>query len=193
MTKHIMFPPVHNGLDYLENVIEHLWGEHLLDETQKLISKEMPRIKTLVAARCDQIKPGLDERAGFVVRCPSCRNFTLPIDEDLQCRFCERTWEEPDAAASEYASTVLGFSEYESASGSSDNPVHTCLDCGSETLVQGATVLSNRNTPVWVCFNGCLVNDDQEISGCFSCGAAMRMDQETGVCADCFDYAFNRD
>jgi hypothetical protein len=137
-------------------------------------------------------EPSLDERAGFVVRCPSCRNFTLPIDEDLQCWFCKRTWEEPADAASEYARAMLGFCEYESASGSSDNPVRTCRDCGAEALVQGATVLSNPNAPVWVCFNGCLVADDQEISGCFNCGVPMRMDQETGVCADCSDDVFNR-
>jgi hypothetical protein len=141
----------------------------LLDETQELIRVEMERIESLVDARLARIEPELAARAGVIVRCPDCQYEALPIDHgDLRCRFCDRTFESDDAA-SEYAATVLRFSWYESASGSSDNPVHTCMDCGSETLVQGATVLSNPNAPVWVCFNGCLVADDQEISGCFNC------------------------
>lgn len=166
--------------------------EQVLDRTQELIRTEMGRIDALVTARWQRIEPDLAARAGIVVHCPDCQHSALPIDEDLRCLFCDRAWE-PDDAASEYAGTVLGFSWYDNA-GVSNGPVHKCMDCGSETLVRGATVRRNPDASVWVCFKGCLIVGDDEIGGCLKCGEPMRMDEESGtVCEDCFSYIVNRD
>lgn len=157
--------------------------EHVLDRTQEMIREEMERINGLVAARLARIEPELAARAGVVVRCPDCQHSALPIDdEDLRCRFCDFTWE-PDDAASEYMCTVLGLSRYGRYEG--DGPV-SCMECGSQTLVRGATVRSNPNEPVWVCFNCGMVDSDQEISGCVMCGEFMRdADDEPGFCENC--------
>ncbi|PZS36808.1 MAG: hypothetical protein DLM62_21365 [Pseudonocardiales bacterium] len=177
--------------DHLRPGADHE-DEQLLDQTQELIREEMERINTLVAARWFRIGPDLTN-AGTVVHCPDCQHSALPIDEDLRCRFCDRTWE-PDEAASEYAGIGLGLGlSWHESVGALDGPLHTCMDCQHATLVRGATVQSNPNAHAWVCFNGCLAVGDQEITGCLKCGVPIRRDHETGVCEDCLHYAGGRD
>ena len=159
--------------------------ELLLDQAQDLIREEIERITTLVNARLTRIEPELADRADAIVRCPDCQHDALSIEhQDLRCRFCDRIFE-PDDAAYEYAETVLGL-DIPPPGHTGDDPLLPCLDCGAQTLVWGATVRSDPNAPVWVCFNCGWVDSNRKIGGCLRCGELM-LDTDDGppFCETC--------
>jgi hypothetical protein len=156
--------------------------EHALNQTQELIREKGGRIRALVAARSNRIEPELAAHA-VVVHCPDCLHSSLPIDHGcLQCRFCDRTWE-PEGAANQYVDAMFGLLRYGWYTG--DLPV-PCMECRFQTLVAGATVRSNPEEVVWVCFNCGMVYNDGEISNCLRCGKVMRhVDDKPGLCEGC--------
>jgi hypothetical protein len=164
-----------------------------LSYTQELIISEVDRLRALKQARLRRIAETVKERADHIVACPSCSEITLELSEPTECLFCDRTWDDADALAQEYAWSVLSRSWHDVADGGAP-PVQVCPECGNETLVRGVEVLDDQDLPKWVCFSCQLILDPDRIDECLRCGVLLITSADSGdVCDDCWAHVIHKE
>ncbi|MFF2438861.1 hypothetical protein ACFVU4_32700 [Streptomyces sp. NPDC058107] len=117
----------------------------------------------------------------LTVVCPDCAQQALVLGEDLpNCRFCLMTWDDPEEAAAEYTWLVLG--EVASTEPDTENPIQTCPDCFSDSLVMG-TITAAAPAPHQLCFSCVGDFTDTEFAACaFGCGRLVPADAQDLLC-----------
>jgi hypothetical protein len=149
------------------------------------VRNELGKIATLVKHRLNSLYQKIST-AEVLLKCPRCEQsaFVLNRDEQVHCLFC---LDRPDAgdAAEDYMWATSGITSYEVHKNGGEWPVHQCLSCGEETLIEGLVAINDASIH-WACFACGFVGDELSIDRCVKCGAIT----DTGVgdvsiCSEC--------
>ncbi|MBT2511469.1 hypothetical protein J7I98_37865 [Streptomyces sp. ISL-98] len=168
--------------------------EHKADAEQTLtvVRAQLRGIEAYVRTRMNDLRAGLAQVADTTVVCPQCAQPALVLAADARpaCRFCLKTWQEPDAAdkaAAEYSWIVLGQERDDYPAPGSF--IQWCTDCPALTraLVMGAVTAAS--TQRRLCFSCAGDFTDREFTPCLACGALMLSDAEAAKCSACLEYA----
>ncbi|WP_406126856.1 hypothetical protein [Streptomyces sp. NBC_00989] len=149
------------------------------DELDRLDTHYMGRIRaglsevrSFVTKRMNRLRSELDEHSPRVVECPSCWQFALLADGEVnRCHFCGIDWGED--AAPRIAPMEGGF-----------RTTQTCPDCGVEALVRDVRTAFDPASPIDLCFN-C----NEEFEGLVECRGCSRLfhpnNRGEDTCDDC--------
>ena len=162
--------------------------DDLLDE----VAGPLGEIDTLVRTRMAALQPDLTGTQP-AVECARCRQVAMLLTDDgPRCRFCLHDPSGEDAADA-YASEVLGESAYRIVKQGGTWLVHDCLTCSATALVEGVDAPAHRQVH-WACFACGFHAGNDALGRCSTCGQLMEHDTDgLDVCADCLDYAVNRE
>jgi hypothetical protein len=164
-----------------------------IDDILESIGQQLGEIKALVKERMKSIAADLQE-AGAVVVCPRCEQAALALFDGVaaKCLFC--LWAPTgEVSAGEYVGEILGMSHYVVVKDGGTWPIHPCVNCGVEALVEG--IESVGHGPLtWGCFSCGFVGASTEVDHCARCGQVIIAEIDgLSVCADCFSYVVDSD
>lgn len=157
------------------------------------VAGTLGEIDALVTARLSALADRLQGGDPAVV-CARCMQPAMLLEEarDVQCLFCFYA-PEGEAGANEYVSDVLGESEYRVIKQGGLWPVHECLECGTEALVQGIDA-PGQPTAYWGCFSCGYSASADGIGTCMKCGGLIHTGADViEICDNCIAYALSRD
>lgn len=97
--------------------------------------------------------------------------------------------EESEEMSRNYILRILKINEYETIKDGGEYPKYDCPECGSYSFV------CNNEKDIWRCFECGYEESTENIGFCQECGQPYRIDDEEdlGLCADCFQYKFEKD
>lgn len=205
------------GLDFVLWFLEAEFRDQGDDAAQALVEEsiddlttQVGKVRELVKARIVTIAAELDA-AELCVQCPRCSQATLMFldGQTSRCAFC--LWKPADGydCAQEYVDAVLGISKYIAIKEGGDWPIHSCPQCGVESMVQGIVQLrpdpafenlgeppcDSRAAAFWGCFACGWTADRNGMDMCTRCGVPTTTgdDDGTPICADCWSYILSSD
>ena len=160
----------------------------LITETLEDVRDELGKIATLVKHRLNSLKEEIS-KAEALLKCSRCEQnaFVLNRDEQAHCLFClDRP--EPGDAAEDYVSATFGLSRYVTHTDGGEWPIHQCLTCDEEALVEGLAAI-NDSSIQWGCFACGFVGDELSIDRCARCGAITSSGVgDASICSECVAY-----
>lgn len=177
--------------------------QQLVEESIELLGPQVGKLQGLVAERLTTIESTL-ANATHCLECPRCAQpaLTLTEGETIGCAFC--LWQPSGAeAAEEYVANLLQLSEYQVVKSGGTWPIHECLNCEEESLVEGVHQLRPAITAVtagalrcdppteahWACLACAYTAAAYEIDTCSTCGNIKASDDGSTVCSSCWHYA----
>ncbi|GHH57143.1 hypothetical protein [Streptomyces candidus] len=141
-------------LDFLmrfldEQLIPQLGEQQIasLQEEMNLVRHGVRKIGTYVETRRARLRDELKEHADTAVRCPSCHEWALVVEqENSKCHFCSRAWDSKQLA---YA-----YEErFESGSTADEISSGDCPKCWNRTLIIGVRTAAARDRRIDMCFS----------------------------------------
>lgn len=184
-------------LDFLLDFIkEHLTGALAEDDAQHVatqmesVSRGLGEITALVQTRLRTLKPRLEGLEEVTVQCPQCGNWTMVVDEAVDCLYCTGSSWTPEAACLAYAVSIQGNSWRDYRKDPS-GPRETCPDCDGQTLVNGVRLAHAPEQEHSFCF-GCSARY-QGLEHCMRCTRLFQPGEEESVCDDCWHEAIQSD
>lgn len=171
-------------VSFLLDFIESAFDAGSLHEEQALHSEIRSALGTcsaFVEQRWKEIQKEVD---GFhsVIECPTCQQRALQVDGGkVKCRFCYHT-SEPEDAANEYISRVLG----------STYSARTCPNCGHDALV--AKPPGVDGTHGYFCFSCGEDWGSGKLACCWDCNELyVAGEDDSGICDGCFRAKMEKD
>jgi len=142
--------------------------------------------------RLEQIKSALDAFQGTVVTCPSCGQLAARIDDGISCAFCN-DFMDGESAAAKFVQDVRHLSRYRVEKSGGFWPIHYCMNCGTESLLEDIqTVLNHKGEMVqteFVCYTCGEYWGPGELRFCSRCGEPYDPgsgEDWTAICPDCW-------
>lgn len=183
------------GLSFVATFLEEHLKEHLLEDELKIVEAAQEKInitysdlKDFADKRMYMLEGELNTKA-LIVACPECSQLALQPGSDIdasqpRCLFCYYTASGAEAAR-DYASWVLFSSAHEVINGGSEYPVHICLECSDESLVEGVAV-RNRPSVMFTCFTCSVHYEQSDLGRCARCGTWTSPDEDGWfMCYEC--------
>ncbi|MGW1395699.1 hypothetical protein ACWD6Q_29025 [Streptomyces nigra] len=172
-------------LDFLmrfvdEQLIPELGEEQIasLQGEMNLVRHGVRKIGTYVETRRARLRDELKERADRTVRCPSCHEWALVVDqEDSKCHFCSRAWGSGQLAYAYEESFESGTIADEVASGD-------CPECWNRTLIIGVRTASAPDQRIDMCFTCAEVFTGLRVC---TCSEWFLPRAEEDICRRCID------
>ncbi|MCX4791890.1 hypothetical protein OG369_39215 [Streptomyces sp. NBC_01221] len=162
------------------------------EATMNTVRAQLRGITAYVDKRTSDIRSDLALLTAVTVECPECAQPALVAgDGQPACRFCLLAWQDPAAAALDYAWIVRGQTPEDRVDGL--RPVQLCPNCEVKALVlETATVAAVPDT-VRLCL-GCGTDfTDTELPACEGdCGRLLPANTEDLLCEDCTTAAWER-
>lgn len=167
------------------------WEPDQTGEALEDIRERVQEISGFVETRLRQLSPVLD-RFPVVLMCPDCSQVALEPNDVCTCHFCFREGA-PEDVAEDYVSAVFGETRYEAGKGRVSWSLHTCPDCGRETLVGGVENRNSRST-YWCCFAEGWGFAYDGITECERCGELGNAGVDDLIlCESCMEYLMDAD
>jgi hypothetical protein len=159
-----------------------------VDATLEHIREQIGKINALVRERMNTLREALNSAPPPVLACPGCAQgtYVLGHGEAGRCLYCLYQ-REGDVSAADYATTVLGESQYEVVKHGEAWSVYSCIECGSEAFVAGVVPVSHGGDEIiWACFAcgySCTASD---VEDCARCGEITHAETDgLAVCSNC--------
>ena len=153
------------------------------------IRAEKSKFEEYVSQRWVLIQPEVDDAKIPVLACPQCGQKAALVEGGIHCLFCGHR-DSAEAAADAYISGVLGIDKYTTIKDGGEWPLHTCPECGKETMVDHLREVGANER--FVCF-GCGESwDDLEI--CSYCGGLYDPGEDGQlICDNCLAARIEKD
>jgi hypothetical protein len=159
-----------------------------VEETLKHVREQLGTIQALVRERMKTLRQALDAAPPPLLTCPGCAQFAFVLGdgEAARCLYCLYQ-REGDVAAADYATTVLGESQYEAVKHGEAWSVHLCIECGAEAFVAGVVAAHQADDEVlWACFACGYSCTALDVEDCARCGGITHAESDgLAVCPDC--------
>lgn len=157
----------------------------VMEEIRRLLGT----FEKFVQDRWKEIENDVQERGKqtTVVECPRCSQEALLIDGGPLCQFCAYK-ADPNEAADEYLTNVMGLSEYAIVKGGGEWPRYECPDCEMEAMV--------ARDDDYVCFCCGRRFDARDIDYCPRCGQPYEPghgDDYDPLCSSCWAHIASKD
>lgn len=161
-----------------------------------IIRKDLCRFELLVDKRMKKISSQLKkaEKKFNILSCPSCLQNALVVgDDDPTCIFCHYSGK-PKTVAVEWIETILGIDYYLAKKDGTDYPLHTCCDCGYDSLVKVGPTGDSSIADQYVCFNCGQKWSLSDIGECQRCNELYFVkEDDVGECLSCQKYRLTKD
>lgn len=158
------------------------------ERTLTVVRAQLRSIEAYIRTRMNDLRAGLAQAADTTLLCPQCAQPALVLAADARptCRFCLKTWQDPNEAAAEYSWIVLG--QDPEGYPAPDSPVQFCPDCPALTLalVMGAVTAASAQRRL--CFSCAGDFTDREFTPCVTCEALTPSDAEGARCSACLEF-----
>lgn len=188
------------AITFIDNHLRNESGDYEIPEPFASAIEQMRpvlgRINKLVDDRMRSLSEALEEQL-FVLTCPYCLQDALTPGDHTCCLFCVKDIE-PQAAATDYVESILGYSEYEAIKDGGVFPLHACPDCGRKALIEGVEAhrwhpgedAHGAWRPHWLCMSCADPMPVGDIDLCGRCDEPTRVASGNGspYCENC--YAF---
>ena len=174
-------------IDFVNN---HLSPEDFQPTDKRLFDEIKDKLNDLslyIEQRVKDIQSRLAESKTESVICPSCKQKTAIIDNGLTCLLCEYKISDPENAADEYLSEVVGLSEYQCVKDGDMWPVYECPYCEANAFIMA----DGEN----VCFSCGKKVDTEDLGCCTECGQPYicRHEADIDLCENCISYKLSKD
>lgn len=158
------------------------------DEISLMYQDELDEIRArlgdfeqFVKDRMTKIRDRLNSYS-VVLTCPRCFQNTLAVEEGILCLFCGYKNIDPEQAANEYVSDIMGLSEYVIVKEGGEWPIYECPECWETSLV------CNNDEELFLCFN-CGKQWSEGMQFCESCGSPfIRHEGDSIICDTCIEH-----
>ncbi|MEV6384829.1 hypothetical protein AB0M31_36115 [Streptomyces sp. NPDC051773] len=153
--------------------------------TMNVVRSQLRGITAYVAKRTKDIRASLATLTAVTVECPECAQPALVAGGGQPaCRFCLLAWQDPAAAALDYAWIVRGQTPDNRVEGL--RPVQVCPTCEEETLVLEAATVAAQPDTVRLCLGCGTDHSDTALTACEgSCGLLLPADFPGSLCDNC--------
>jgi len=119
----------------------------------------------------------LNKRNIVLIDCPDCFQHTLPLDGSLTCLFCGYS-DTSENIASAFAINILDYNSYYAYKYGGEDPVKSCPDCKTETLIFKDNLV--------FCINCDRSWDEGDLNLCDDCQEYFEGDNDIGICSGCW-------
>jgi hypothetical protein len=160
--------------------------------TMNVVRAQLRGITAYVDKRTNDIRAGLAPLTAVTVECPECAQPALVAGGGQPtCRFCLLAWQDPAAAALDYAWIVRGQTPEDRPEGL--RPVQACPTCEEEALVLEAATAAVAPDTVRLCLGCATDHTDTALVACEgSCGLLLPADFPSSLCDNCTEAAWER-
>ncbi|MEU2737370.1 hypothetical protein ABZ656_18680 [Streptomyces sp. NPDC007095] len=162
-----------------------------VEQTMSVVRGQVRGIEAYLKKRMNEIRADLQDVQDCTVVCPECAQQALVLSADLPaCRFCLKTWDDPEETAVEYVFQVHGldpvYSDVDEA------VIQVCPDCEFNAMVHAETAAAPDEQRL-LCFSCAADFTDANLPSCEAgCGRALPAGSEDLLCPDCTSSAYDR-
>ncbi|MFF9090771.1 hypothetical protein ACF1BE_31175 [Streptomyces sp. NPDC014991] len=162
------------------------------ETTMNLVRSQLRGITAYVDKRTDDIRSVLAPLTAVTVECPECAQPALVAGGGQPaCRFCLVAWQDPAAAARDYAWIVRGQTPDDRVEGL--RPVQLCPSCEEEALMLEAATVAAQPDTVRLCLGCGTDHTDTKLDSCEGgCGWLLPTDFPGSLCDNCTTAAWER-
>lgn len=183
------------GLSFVATFLEEHLKEHLLEEELRIVEAAQEKINVMYVDLKDfadkrmYMLEGTLNTKPLIIACPECSQLALEPGSDVEtspprCHFCYYTASGADVAR-DYASWILFSSAYDAIKGGGEYPIHICLECSAESLIEGVAV-RNRPNLTFACLTCSAHYEQHDLGRCVRCGTLTMPDEDGwSMCYNC--------
>ncbi|MFC5823228.1 hypothetical protein [Nonomuraea insulae] len=162
--------------------------QEIIDATYTHVMEQIHKIKVLVRERMKALTSTIAQTDLPVVKCPQCLQdaYLFADGSPGACLFC--SYEKPgDVAADDYASGVLGESEYRTVKHGGRWIITYCHNCSTKALVEGIVTVGAVEA-THGCFACGYSGDLEDLEECTECGEWVSAKPDmVALCTNCWD------
>ncbi|MGW7647155.1 hypothetical protein [Streptomyces bobili] len=155
------------------------------------VSGRVHRIEAYLKKRTNELRTELKDVAHRTVACPECAQPALVLGGDRPgCRFCLKTWSDPEVTAEEYTWQLYGMDPL--LPGVDDAEIRVCPNCEAEALVTAVTAAAPDTASI-LCFSCATDFTGTAFVLCVGgCARPLPADSADPRCPDCTTAASER-